>query len=100
MISVESNTVQTPLPTWRLRLPSATLGIVYCIVFTTFGHVSDVCSEAYHSLNVPSDWRIAIIDATHLGRSLPLAVIVAILLVLKDRSLARKTADRLNMTSF
>jgi len=100
MNSLEANLGQANKPTRWLSSSTVALSIACVVLLTVMGHVSHVCRDAYAALNLPPSWHSIFLNWTQLGWTLPVAFIVTSLLVLKDRSCARRTAVRLNVAAF
>ena len=79
---------------------SAALGVAYCTICICVWRVSNACSGIYQLLNLRPDWRSGLIEATHLDCAMPVGVILASAILLKDRCFLPATAARLNMGAF
>ena len=100
MNSLDANLGQANKPTRWLSTSTVALSIACVVILTVMGRVSHLCRDAYSTLNLPPSWHSTFLNWTQLGWTLPVALIVTSLLVLKDRSCVRSTVVRLNVAAF
>jgi len=82
-----------PIPSnWRLTVYSLAAGLICCHLLVTIGQLAAAFREVYHGLNLPPNWHLNLVNATHLGWTLPVGILVAVFLIVKDRSSLRPRA--------
>ena|SRR5947209_394193 len=92
MTTIEKKPAHPIPPDWRLTVYSWTSGLICCLLFVSIGRTAPMFRDVYHGFNVPPNWAMKLVDATHLWWTLPVGLLVAGFLVLKDRSALRPRA--------
>ncbi len=74
-------------------------GTICCGLLGGIGRAAGCLQKSYdaiHEVAVEADWRWHLVSATHLTWTLPLGIVVAVCLVMKDRSSLRARAWIIN----
>ncbi len=88
----ETKPTQAVPPSWRLTIYSLATGGLCCYLLVGIGRGSAVLREIYHGFHMPLDWRLKFLDATNLCWTLPVGILLAVFIILKDRSGLRPRA--------
>jgi hypothetical protein len=74
-----------------------TVAILCCSIFLVIGRGSPVVAEVTREFGKSVPWQARFLEAVHPYWTIPLGLVIALSLLLKDRYLQRDVAQRLNV---
>ncbi len=87
-------------PARKIRMDSLFIGGLYFLLSLIMGRVSALMRAVYQGFAVPANWHNPLWNLPHVTWTLPVALIVLSLLIVKDRFLVRTKAHRINVAAF
>ena len=81
----------------QTQVGSVLLCILSCLILVTMESVSAVAREVYTGMHLPANWRTFLYMWPGLSWAIPFALVLSPLLMVKDRSVSRRAAYRLNV---
>jgi len=81
----------------QTQVGSVLLCILSCVILVVMARVSAVAREVYAGMHLPANWRTFLCMWPGLSWAIPFALVLSPLLIVKDRSVSRRAAYRLNV---
>jgi len=81
----------------QTQVGSVLLCILSCLILVVMAWVSPVVREVYAGMHLPANWRTFLCVWPGFSWAIPFALFLSPLLILKDRSVSRRAAYRLNV---
>src|ERR1700749_4752514 len=82
-----------------LLVASSLLAACYCMFFGLVGWTSPTAVKILRDFDASLTWRTPFLSLFHLGWTIPVGVVIALLLLRKDRHFTHETSKRLNVAS-